>query len=295
MAFTLSEFLRKDNESLIIKRSNIYHALNEFHTHPDLELLHVTEGTGTLLIGETPMSIRGGELVLVSCNVPHLFRFEREGFTDPIMLRGPIQLPINLLMLHFDPLLFGETFINVPENGLIKQLLKKAGSGLLIEGSVKEEAIAIMNTLLTAPISERLIQLLILLNKLASQEHKPLTDETGHMDFNRSDEARLTKIFLLTMHDFNKRIKLKTVAEAIYMAPNAFCNYFKQKTGKTYFEFLLEVRVNHACKLLRETDYSVVMICYDSGFTNLSNFNRHFKDITGKTPLGYRREYRTAV
>jgi AraC-like DNA-binding protein len=295
MAFTLSEFSRKDNESLVIKRSNIYHALNEFHTHPDLELLHVTEGTGTLLMGETPISIKGGELILVGCNVPHLFRFEREGFTDPIMLRGPIQLPVNLLMLHFDPLIFGEVFINVPENGLIKQLLKKAGSGLLIEGAIKDEAIAIMNTLLTAPVNERLIQLLILLNKLASQEHKPLTDDTDHMDFNRSDEARLTKIFLFTMHDFNKRIKLKTVAEAIYMAPNAFCNYFKQKTGKTYFEFLLEVRVNHACKLLRETDFPVVMICYDSGFTNLSNFNRHFKDITGKTPLGYRREYRTAV
>lgn len=292
MAFTLSEFLRKDNESLVIKRSNIYHALNEFHTHPDLELLHVTEGTGTLLIGETPLSIQGGELILVGCNVPHLFRFEREGFTDPIMLRGPIQLPLNLLMLHFDPLLFGEAFINVPENGLIKQLLKKAGKGLLIEGAIKEEALNIMNTLLTAPVNERLIQLLILLNKLASQEHKPLTEEVEHMDFNRNDEARLTKIFLLTMHDFNKRIKLKTVAEAIYMAPNAFCNYFKQKTGKTYFEFLLEVRVNHACKRLRETDFSVVMICYDAGFTNLSNFNRQFKDITGKTPLEYRREYR---
>jgi len=295
MVFTLSEFLRKDNESLVIKRSNIYHALNEFHTHQDLELLHVTEGTGTLLIGETPISIKGGELILIGCNVPHLFRFERDGFTDPIMLRGPIQLPINLLMLHFDPLLFGETFINVPENALIKQLLKKAGSGLLIEGEPKTEVLALMNNLLTAPVNERLILLLTLLNKLAANEHKPLTDETDHMDFNRSDEARLTKIFLLTMHDFNKRIKLKTVAEAIYMAPNAFCNYFKQKTGKTYFEFLLEVRVNHACKRLRETDFSVVMICYDSGFTNLSNFNRHFKDITGKTPLEYRREYRKAL
>lgn len=295
MAFTLSEFLRKDNESLVIKRSNIYHALNEFHTHTELELLHITEGTGTLLIGETPMSIKGGELILVGCNVPHLFRFEREGFTDPIMLRGPIQLPVNLLMLHFDPLIFGEAFMNVPENGLIKQLLKKAGKGLLIEGVIKEEALMIMNTLLTAPVNGRLIQLLILLNKLASHEHKPLTQDTDHMDFNRSDEARLTKIFLLTMHDFNKRIKLKTVAEAIYMAPNAFCNYFKQKTGKTYFEFLLEVRINHACKLLRETDFPVVMICYDSGFTNLSNFNRHFKELTGKTPLSYRREYRTSV
>lgn len=295
MAFTLSAFLKQDNESLIIKRSNIYHALNEFHTHPDMELLHVTEGKGTLLLGETPIAIQGGELILIGCNTPHLFRFEREGFIDPIMLRGPIQLPINLLMLHFDPQVFGEAFINVPENGLIKQLLRKAGSGLLIEGIAKDEVLTLMNSLLTAPVIERLIKLLILLNKLAAHEHKPLTDDTSHTDFNRSDEARLTKVFLLTMQDFNKRLKLKTVADAVYMAPNAFCNYFKLKTGKTYFEFLLEVRVNHACKRLRETDFSVVMICYDAGFTNLSNFNRQFKYITGKTPLEYRKQYRKAV
>lgn len=294
MAFTLSAFLRQNNESLVIKRSEIYHALNEFHAHPDLELLHVNEGKGTLLIGETPIAIRGGELILLGCNAPHLFRFEREGFVDPIMRVSPIKLPLNLLMLHFDPNVFGESFIDVPENALIKQLLKKASGGLLIEGAVKEEALEIMNQMADAPPTQHLIQLLILLNRLAETDHRPLSAEPEHTEFNRSDEARLTKVFLLTMQDFNKRIKLKTVADAIYMAPNAFCNYFKQKTGKTYFEFLLEVRVNHACKRLRESDFSVVMICYDAGFTNLSNFNRHFKEITGKTPLAYRREYRRA-
>jgi AraC-like DNA-binding protein len=295
MAFTLSEFLRHDNESIVVKRSSIYHALNEFHTHPELELLYVTEGTGTLLLGDKPLSIYGGELILIGCNVPHLFRFEREGYVDPIMRNGQINLPINLLMVHFDPKIFGDTFMNVVENGLIKKLLKKANNGLLIEDKFKEEAIALMDGLLQAPAHQRLIQLLMLLNTLALQEHKPLLNDVESMDFSRNDEARLTKVFLLTMQEFNKRLKLKTIADAIYMTPNAFCNYFKQKTGKTFFEFLLEVRVNHACKRLRETDSSVVMICYDSGFTNLSNFNRHFKEITGKTPVVYRKEHRTAI
>lgn len=295
MSFTLSEFLRHEDESIVIKRSNIYHALNEFHTHPELELLYIKEGTGTLLIGEKPVSIRGGELILLGCNVPHLFRFEREGYFDPIMRRGLMNLPIDLIMLHFDPKIFGEAFINVIENGLIKQLLVKANSGLSIAGEIKNETITVMENLLKAPAHERLIQLLALLNKLAQNKHLPLLDRDESIDFNVGDETRLTKIFLLTMQQFDKRLKLKTVADAIYMTPNAFCNYFKQKTGKTYFEFLLEVRVNHACKRLRETDSSIVTICYDAGFTNLSNFNRHFKEITGKTPGVYRKECRMAI
>lgn len=291
MSFTLSEFLRKDNELLLIKRSNIYHALNEFHAHPEMELLHVTEGRGTLLIGDKPIIVHGGELILIGCNTPHLFRFEREAFTDPIMHQGKISLPLNLLLLHFDPYLFGDTFINVPENAMIKQLLEKAHGGLLISGGLKQQALAIMDKLLAAPITDRLVMLLTLLNKLASVNHTPLTTATVSTYLNKSDETRLTKVFLLTMHNFDRRLKLKQVADCIYMAPNAFCNYFKQKTGKPFFEFLLEVRINHACKLLHETDLSVVMICYDSGFTNLSNFNRQFKSRTGKTPLAYRKAH----
>jgi AraC-like DNA-binding protein len=294
MSFTLSEFLPGKNESFVIKRGQIYHALNEFHSHPELELIHITEGTGILLIGEMPISVQGGELILIGCNVPHMFRFERQKFYDPIMLQGAMPAPLNLLLLHFDPKVFGDVFINVPENGMLKMLLKKAKNGLSIEGELKNEVLMMMDSLASASVHERLIHLLTLLNKIAANDCRQLINTESSMDINRSDEARLTKVFLMTMHNFNKRIRLKEVAETVYMAPNAFCNYFKHKTGKTFFEFLLEVRINHACKLLREADFSVVMICYDSGFTNLSNFNRQFKGYTGKTPLEYRKHFKAA-
>jgi AraC-like DNA-binding protein len=75
------------------------------------------------------------------------------------------------------------------------------------------------------------------------------------------------------------------------MTPHAFCRYFKSRTKKTYSQFLLEMRVGHACKLLAETDYSIAVVSYESGFMNFSNFNRKFKQITGNTPMAYRKKF----
>jgi AraC-like DNA-binding protein len=77
------------------------------------------------------------------------------------------------------------------------------------------------------------------------------------------------------------------------MVPNAFCHYFKSRTGRSYFDFLIEVRIEHACKLLREENESVSTISANSGFNNLSNFNRYFKQQTGKSPTAYRQQYRS--
>jgi AraC-like DNA-binding protein len=76
------------------------------------------------------------------------------------------------------------------------------------------------------------------------------------------------------------------------LSAKAFCRYFKSKTRKTYYDFLLEVRVAHACNLLLEKDMTIYEVCYDSGFNNLSNFNRYFKKIMNKTPLEFKKEHR---
>ena len=290
MSFTLSQFLPVENESFVLKRAGVYHALSDLHSHPELELIHITEGVGTLIIGDTVVPIAGGELILIGCNVPHLFRFQEQAFIDAVIRRGEKSTRLDLLLLHFDPHLFGEHFINVKENRLMKSLLQKANDVLLIEGELKSGVLADLEELMNAPEHEKLIRLMTLLNFIAEKESTPLAATGGSTAFTKSDESRLTKIFLFTINNFHRRITLNEMAEIVYMAPNAFCNYFKLKTGRTYFDFLLQVRVNHACKLLRTADHSVGEICYFSGFTNVSNFNRQFKDITGATPLEYKRQ-----
>jgi AraC-like DNA-binding protein len=90
---------------------------------------------------------------------------------------------------------------------------------------------------------------------------------------------------------YREPLKLETVAEHIGMNPAAFSRYFKEKTSKSFISFVLEMRVGYACKLLIEGNHSISQICFESGFNNLSNFNRCFKKFMTFTPAQYRDQF----
>ena len=90
-------------------------------------------------------------------------------------------------------------------------------------------------------------------------------------------------------------IALEEISSQVFMTPQSFCRFFKKSTNRTFTSFLNEYRINHATKLLLETDDDIKNICYASGFNNLSNFFRNFKKITQLTPICYREEMMTAL
>jgi AraC-like DNA-binding protein len=77
------------------------------------------------------------------------------------------------------------------------------------------------------------------------------------------------------------------------MSIPAFCSYFKKRTKKTYIDFVNEVRVGYACKLLLTTQMSVLQVCFDCGFNTVANFNRQFLKIKKTTPSQYRKKLET--
>ena len=89
------------------------------------------------------------------------------------------------------------------------------------------------------------------------------------------------------MDQYNRHISLDEIADIANLTPAAFCRFFKQRTRKTYVNFLNEIRIGKACRMLLDKDMSIVDICYKSGFSNLSHFNRKFKKQTGYTPSKY--------
>jgi transcriptional regulator GlxA family with amidase domain len=103
---------------------------------------------------------------------------------------------------------------------------------------------------------------------------------------------RLNNIYQYILNNFTEEVSLDQAAEIAHLTPPAFCRYFKTRTRKTFSRFLLELRTAHAAKLLTESSKTVAEICYESGFNNFSNFNRHFKNIIGRTPLEHRRIFR---
>jgi len=291
MKSIFGEILKNDRCSFFIGASDTYHALNDFHDHPELELIDVMEGAGSFLIHEKLGRIAGGMMVMIGSNVPHMFKFDSFSYANPLWKQGKSPDPVKLLTLHFDPQVFGAHFLSLPENYLMSRLFHGCRRGLKIHPDHHDEVREQMQTLLKSPDYDRLHLLIRLLTSIGRfRDHEFINGDTGDRATGKIDEKRLTKIYLYTLYNFRKTIKLQEVAALIYMSPNAFCRYFKTHTQKSYFEFLLGVRIDQACRLLKETDDNMVTICYECGFSNHSNFNRHFKSITGVTPLEYRKK-----
>lgn len=257
---------------------------NQWHYHPEVELVHIIRGTGSRFIGDNVASFKDDDMILIGSNLPHLFRNDDNYYMN---LPG-LQAESNTI--HFLPEIFGQAFLNIPENKPIQTLLDKAAYGISIHGDTKARVKKLMQAIELAAKSERIILLMQLLNVIAhADNNQTIAQFNASHTIHKSDESRLNKVYQYTLNNFAREITLAEVAAIVYMVPHSFCRYFKQRTNKRYSQFILEVRVSMACKMLAETDQSVAVICWESGFKNFSNFNRHFKAITGTSPLEYRK------
>ena len=127
-----------------------------------------------------------------------------------------------------------------------------------------------------------------MIDVIIQSDVKPLSSFIYEKKYTNNEGKRMGDIVDYTLTNFNKKIELDEIADVANMTSNAFCRYFKQRTNKTYFTFLNELRIEKACKLLKKIDYSIIDVSEQSGFKNISNFNRKFKELKGMTPSSYR-------
>ncbi|MEQ1624618.1 MAG: AraC family transcriptional regulator, partial [Sediminibacterium sp.] len=90
---------------------------------------------------------------------------------------------------------------------------------------------------------------------------------------------------------FLEPISLSEIAAVAEMSVPGFCRFFKKNIKKTYFNFLQELRIGHACKLLNDTEKPILEICYDSGYNSWAHFSKQFKQIKGMAPSAYRKQF----
>lgn len=269
----------------IIQRQGI-DFYNQWHFHPEIELIYVHKGRGTRFIGTDVHRFEPDELFLFGSNLAHMWRCDPEYFREGSKLKAEV----SIIYFHHDFL--GDKFFNIPELKNIESLLEKAKQGIKITGTTKTVVKELINKLPEAKGLERITILLTILEKIAaSKEKKYINPVLQQVSIDQSEATRLNKVFQHVSDNFQQKITLSEIASVANLSAKAFCRYFKSKTRKTFYDFLLEVRVAHACHLLLEKDMSIYEVCYDCGFNNLSNFNRYFKKIMGKTPTDYKREF----
>ncbi|UOE47567.1 AraC family transcriptional regulator [Mucilaginibacter sp. SMC90] len=260
---------------------------NRWHCHPELELIYFTKGGGTQFIGDSIKQFEAGDMVLVGSNLPHYWRFDDVHFGN-----SGDQVPVDTIVVHFCENFWGDQFLQLPENKLIKVLLERSKRGLQITGETKKQVADTLATMLNTDGAERIIMLLKALNTIAgSSPLNYLTSIGFKYDHNESESDRLNNIYEYSVRNFRKKIYLEEIADIAGVSANSFCRYFKSKTRKTYSQFVIEIKVGYACKLLIENKLNIKQLCYDSGFNNFSTFHKHFKQVTGKSPLMYQKEF----
>lgn len=267
------------------KGSDFY---NQWHFHPEIELIYIHKGRGTRFIGTDIHRFEPDELFLFGSNLAHMWR------CDPEYFREDSELKAEVTIIYFRHDFLGDKFFNIPELKSIESLLGKAKQGIKITGSTKAQVKELMGKLLEAKSTDRVIILLTMLEKIAnSKEKKLISAAYPEVKIEKAEVPRLNTVFQFVSDNFQRKITLSEIASVANLSAKSFCRYFKSKTRKTFYVFLLEVRVAHACHLLLEKDMSIYEVCYDCGFNNLSNFNRYFKKIMTKTPGDYKREFIT--
>ena len=259
---------------------------NLWHYHSALELIYIKKGRGTQFIGDSIKNFSDGDVVLVGSNLPHYWRF------DPEFFEQTTGESVDVYAIHFKEDFLGAAFIDLPETQELKKIIAQSKQGIKLEGISKTKIADLMPQIIEATGTMRIIKLLEVLTEIANCEEKNILVSLGFKpNFLENEKDRIQSIYNYTISNYKNKIELKEIAAVAKISPNSFCKFFKTKSRKTYTQFLNEIRVGQACKLLIENDLTVKEICYDCGFYNFTSFHKYFREITGKTPLKYQQAF----
>jgi len=286
MKASLEHLPTDSNQTFFIKEiaQNRFDA--PYHFHPELELTLIIAGEGKRFVGNQISDFGPGDLVLLGENVPHCWQNNREN-----LLLEETENASQAIVIQFPKAFLGGEFLNKKEFQGIKSLMERAKTGFSILGLTQDKiAREILQLKDLAPF-QRLLSFLNILNNLsqASSDLHPIDQSTKGFDLSITDLERINKVYAYVIANYTQEVHLDEVAHLANMTETAFCRYFKKTTGKTFVELVIEFRIKHACQLLRKTSKTMVEICFESGFGNLSHFNKQFKEWMKVPPLQYRK------
>jgi AraC-like DNA-binding protein len=271
------------NHSFYVNRLKVDKFTSPLHFHPEVEILLIIEGTGTLFVSDSIENYGPGDVMIIGPNISHVW------YSDDASLKPNSISKSDAIYIQFDPSILDRTFWELPELSEIRKILNMSLRGIRLEGQLRKTAAMLMIEISQSRGFDRILLLFSILAKVASsKEFKLLASPDIHYNYNMDDANRLNRVYRFLINNFKQEISLKDAASVANLSPSAFCRYFKERTNKTFLQLLTEIRIGHACRLISNNNYPVSDICYVVGFNNVSYFIKQFRKVTGTTPLAYK-------
>jgi AraC-like DNA-binding protein/mannose-6-phosphate isomerase-like protein (cupin superfamily) len=248
-----------------------------WHYHPEYELTLIVEGKGTRLIGDHHANFESGDLVLIGPGLPHTWVSDNSS-----------KEKCKAIVIQFS-VEFIKRFAELTEMTNINQLLLSAQQGI----SMNENNLTLVHELIHSLPSQKGLQkvtnLLQLLEEIALLKNTSLASIFYQPLKGSENEKRINKVCQFIQKHAAEPINIHNAAALVHLTPSAFCKFFKRATGKTFSDYLNDIRIANVCNDLLATDKQIAEIAYENGFETLTYFNRIFLLKKNMCPSHYRK------
>ena len=289
MPASLEKIWVKDDESFNIGIFQDNMEKSTWHYHNNFEISFILEGSGKRIVADSIEEFQPGDLVFIGRNLPHVWIVDKD--TKTATSRS-----LEMVYLQFTSDVLTPQLLMLPEFKYISKAMALSERGIQIIGQTLNEVSELMLQLPYLRNFDRMLHFLRLMDiigrsetniQLASKEYLKMRFTTGN--------KRIAAIHEYLMNNYREQVDLKRIAGLVNMAEGSLCRFFRMNMGMTVFEYLNQLKVELACKLLMDNDLSIFEVCLDSGFNNLSHFNKQFKKINGLPPSEYRNRFKGLI
>lgn len=279
------------NEQLLISEDNPikarYYDYDRFfypwHFHSQYELIFVRESYGCCFVGDHIEDYKAGDLFLFGSNLPHYMR------SDDVYATPETPGRVQGTIIQFEENFMDYSFSRYPQFMQIHAMLERSERGLKFSGLQGTQAGKILENFPKEEGFRQITGLLELLQHLAlSSVQKVLASANYSEAFPVFGDKRIDKVLSYIQSNYTQKLSLGDIAAMAHMNPSAFCRYFKEQSGKTLLQYIMDVRIGYACRLLVVSKMTVSQIAIECGFDSLAHFNKMFKKLTKFTPTSYR-------
>lgn len=253
-----------------------------WHFHSEFELMYVEHGKGMCMIGDSMLPYADHTLFLFGSELPHWMQNTPEYQENE-------NLQVNGTIVQFEKDFMQYSFSNYIQFTHIQNVLNCSNRGIIFNLERHPELQQMMKDF---PLTDGIEQIILLLRLLQQLSQIPEQRMAASPNFNITlagfKDNRIEKIIAYLNKKYTEPLCLADVAAFASMNPTAFCRYFKENVGKTFKEYVIEMRIGYACKLLSLDRFNISQISIECGFETISHFNRCFKRITGYSPTEFK-------
>ncbi len=259
--------------------------INPWHYHPEIEIVYIKNSMGTFAAGDYMGNFKPGDVLVFGAHLPHTTVHESRYVTSS-RSRG------EAITVHFQLENIGVDLLNTPEMSATYHLLTNIlPRGILLKGCTREFVIESMLSIINLSPAKRMLCLLAILEQIAdSEDYDILAGKSYTNNTNDFDSNRIKAVYNYTFENYHRPIYLEELAALTHLTRQSFCRFFKNSNRKTYFQFLMEVRIGQACRLLVNDNLTIQEISTSCGYNNMAHFIRQFRKVTGQNPLQYKKK-----